>query len=66
MYTITVKENESGEFDGYKFSRIAADAVAKLTQNPSAQTVPAGTYTLDDEDAARFCVAGRNGTLQFE
>lgn len=66
MNTITVKQNESGEFDGYKFSRIAADAAAKLTQNPSARTVPPGTYTLDDEDAERFCVAGNNGTLEFE
>lgn len=65
MNTVTVKQDESGEFEGYGFKRIAADARQKLTQNPTARTVPPGTYTLDDEDAERFCVTG-NGTLEFE
>ena len=66
MSKVIVTKNESGDFEGYRFSRIAADAAAKLTQNPSAKYVPAGTYELDDEDTERFCVAGNNGTLEFE
>ena len=66
MNKIIVRKNETGEIDGYSFSRIAADAAAKLTQNPSARTVSPGTYLVDDEDYARFAVAGRNGTLEYE
>lgn len=66
MGAITVRHNESGDFDGFKFSRIAADAREKLTQDPMARTVPPGTYTLDEDDAERFCVAGKNGTLEYE
>lgn len=59
-FTLIVRENESGELDGWPFEAITADAYEFVSRHLAKGQGIAGTYKLTEEEAARLSIQRRS------